>query len=74
MSDKDIIWIDWARFWGISLVVFGHLLQVPENYSQTFLVDIWHWIYLFHMPLFFSLADIFSNSQNQLLGADYSRG
>lgn len=65
MSDKDIIWIDWARFWGISLVVFGHLLQVPENYSQTFLVDIWHWIYLFHMPLFFIISGyLFKQSES----------
>lgn len=53
---QDIGWIDWARFIGIYLVVFGHVLQVVPGFQYIGLRPIWDWIYLFHMPLFFVIS------------------
>ena len=56
MQKKDIIWIDWAKFIGIFLVVFGHVLQCVPEWQETSLKFLWDWIYLFHMPLFFIIS------------------
>lgn len=53
---KDIVWLDWARVLGIFLVVFGHVLQHIPLWQENITVDIWNWIYLFHMPLFFVIS------------------
>ena len=66
MQEKDIIWIDWARFLGIFLVILGHCLQIPKNFLQNFLVEIWHWIYLFHMPLFFIISGYLFKQQERM--------
>lgn len=42
---QRIIWIDYAKAIGITLVVFAHMPSVFANY-----------IFLFHMPLFFMLS------------------
>lgn len=66
MKDKNIIWVDWAKFIGISFVILGHLLQVPTNFSSTILGIIWHWIYLFHMPLFFVVMGYLFKNENSI--------
>ena len=53
---KDIIWLDWARVIGIFLVVFGHMLQHIPLWQENVIFDVWNWIYLFHMPLFFVIS------------------
>ncbi len=54
---KDIVWMDYARVIGISLVVFGHTLQRFPGYEDSEgLKWIWRYIYLFHMPLFFIIS------------------
>lgn len=58
---QDIVWMDWAKFIGIFLVVFGHLLQRTVEWStgdwhHLELLELWNVIYLFHMPLFFVLS------------------
>jgi fucose 4-O-acetylase-like acetyltransferase len=56
-------WIDLARGMGITLVVYGHTVRglfgagVVERAGAWSLVD--HFIYGFHMPLFFLLAGLF---------------
>lgn len=47
---ERIIWIDVAKGIGILLVIVGHLIS-PGNILH-------HWIYSFHMPLFFFLSGI----------------
>lgn len=47
MNSKRYVWLDYARFWGIFLVVLGHT-TIPRG-----AVD---FIYLFHMPLFFIIS------------------
>lgn len=42
-------WIDWAKVFAISCVVFGHTPQVPGSFPQYFIVT-------FHMPLFFFIS------------------
>lgn len=53
---KDIIWLGWARVIGIFLVVFGHVSQRIPLWQENITIDIWNWIYLFHMPLFFVIS------------------
>lgn len=45
---KNILWVDYAKFFGIFLMVFGHLI-ISGSHLYSF-------IYSFHMPLFFFLA------------------
>jgi len=49
VKPKRIGWVDYAKFIGIGLVVFGHLETHP--YSSNV-------IYSFHMPLFFFLSGL----------------
>lgn len=42
-------WIDWAKVIAISLVVFGHIPQVPGSFPQSYIV-------ILHMPLFFFIS------------------
>lgn len=54
---KDIVWLDFARVIGIGLVVFGHALQrFPEFEDSEGLKQVYGYIYLFHMPLFFVIS------------------
>ena len=54
---KNIVWLDYARVLGISLVIFGHALQrFPAFEESSWLMWLWDYIYLFHMPLFFIIS------------------
>ena len=54
---KGIVWLDYARTLGIFLVVFGHLWQkIPAFDINDSLKEVWNYIYLFHMPLFFVIS------------------
>ena len=54
---KDIVWLDYARFIGIFLVVFGHALQKIPDWQNIGTIKLsWDYIYLFHMPLFFVIS------------------
>ncbi len=65
-------WVDYAKGFGIILVVYGHLLssayhggiQVPQHFFA--LSD--SIVYSFHMPLFFFLAGLFAESSLQKRG------
>ncbi|HIK18397.1 MAG TPA: acyltransferase [Leptolyngbyaceae cyanobacterium M33_DOE_097] len=60
---KRIAWVDYAKGFGILLVVIGHTLRglvsnsilEPTIFEQT--ID--KWIYAFHMPLFFFISGLF---------------
>lgn len=58
-----IRWIDYAKGIGIFLVVVGHTIRGLVNSSilksSTAVSAVDHWIYGFHMPLFFFLAGLF---------------
>lgn len=54
MSNPIIIpnrlnWIDWAKVFAITFVVFGHIPQEPGSFPQYYIVT-------FHMPLFFFIS------------------
>jgi fucose 4-O-acetylase-like acetyltransferase len=56
-------WVDYAKGIGIFLVVLGHSLQgltkshiLPE---MAWSLGLEHWIYSFHMPLFFFISGLF---------------
>lgn len=54
---KDIVWLDYARFIGIFLVILGHSLQrIPDWNSIGMIKRSYDYIYLFHMPLFFVIS------------------
>ena len=42
-------WIDWAKVFAISCVVFGHIPQIQGSFPQDFVV-------IFHLPLFFFIS------------------
>ncbi|WP_461453526.1 acyltransferase family protein [Mucilaginibacter sp.] len=46
-SKKRVLWIDYAKFIGIFLVVFGHQ-ALPDTWGGT--------VFAFHMPLFFFIS------------------
>lgn len=51
----NILWVDIAKFIGITLVIFHHTSSfISEQHSVLFLLQ--EYINLFHMPLFFVLA------------------
>jgi fucose 4-O-acetylase-like acetyltransferase len=52
---NNILWVDWAKFIGIYLVIFGHLLQ-KTCFNMSGVKELWEIIYLFHMPCFFILS------------------
>lgn len=43
-------WIDWAKTFGIFLVILGHIDYTPAPVKS--------WLYSFHMPLFFLLSGL----------------
>lgn len=53
MIQNRVQWIDAAKGIGIFLVVYGHSMA-PQN----------HYVYLFHMPLFFIISGYLFNSRN----------
>ena len=53
---KEIVWMDYARYIGIFLVIFGHSLQRFSWDECSFVKTLWDYIYLFHMPLFFIIS------------------
>jgi len=57
VSVKNILWVDYAKVIGIFLVIFGHTI---ENMNLINIYDkvgqLWDYIYLFHMPLFFIVS------------------
>lgn len=62
MERKDIVWLDYARFLGIIFVIFGHTLQRCIGFKDNmYLNEIWDYIYLFHMPLFFVISGLLFN-------------
>lgn len=57
---KHINWIDWAKAFGIFLVVLGHI-HYPKNF-----VDIQYAIYGFHMPFFFVVSGYLYKQNNNI--------
>lgn len=63
-SRKRILWIDWAKAIGISLVVWGHFSPIAR-----------HEIFLFHMPFFFMISGLLYRQKglmNELKGSVFS--
>lgn len=50
-------WIDWAKAFAITFVVFGH---IPEEKSSFFL----NYVTTFHMPLFFFISGLLTKKEN----------
>lgn len=48
-------WVDWAKTFGIFLVVFGHSFN-PSSSEWSWELELLNLIYSFHMPLFFFLS------------------
>ncbi|MBS3803594.1 MAG: acyltransferase family protein [Oleiphilaceae bacterium] len=58
--------IDTARFLGITLVFFGHLVEQIMYLENASAAAQYKWVYSFHMPLFFLLAGaVFSDRKVQ---------
>jgi fucose 4-O-acetylase-like acetyltransferase len=63
-AGRRIVWVDYARGFGIILVVVGHTLRglapahILEEGPAYRAADTW--IYSFHMPLFFFLSGLFA--------------
>ncbi|QFT88596.1 Acyltransferase family protein [Bacillus sp. THAF10] len=60
MKNRDSFF-DNAKFILIFLVVFGHLIS-PYRTDDEWLVSIYHFIFIFHMPAFILLAGHFSTN------------
>lgn len=56
-DNHNILWVDYAKFFGIFLMIFAHLL-----YGNCHL---WNFIYLFHMPLFVIIAGYLYKQKTQ---------
>ena len=67
-NTSDIIWLDWAKTIGIFLVVFGHVIQRIPGWEEGNIHDLWNWIYLFHMPLFFVISGYLYKQGKKNLG------
>lgn len=68
MSDKTYYpWIDWAKFFGIYLVIIGHGWLLDSNWKL--------FLYSFHMPFFFLLSGLLFKFRPfpQLLKNDWHR-
>jgi len=52
VNDRRFNWIDWAKTFGIYLVVLGHAFAPKEGIA----LEARNFIYTFHMPLFFFLS------------------
>lgn len=56
-TGQKYLFIDNAKFIGIFLVIFGHTLQLLQLTDNNLICkQIWNYIYLFHMPLFFIIS------------------
>lgn len=56
VTRQDIVWMDWAKFIGIFLVIYVHLLQRTGNWHHPELLELYRAIAFFVMPLFFVLS------------------
>jgi len=56
---ERINWIDWAKATAITMVVFGHIPENPDN----FLIG---YICTFHMPLFFFISGYLTKKRNDI--------
>ena len=65
IENKNIVWIDIAKFIGIFLVVFGHVMQTFNLGTISFFKHLWQFIYLFHMPLFFIITGYLYKSKSK---------
>lgn len=54
--------IDSLKYWLIVLVIAGHVFLQCGSHRVTNQIT-WHWIYLFHMPLFIFLSGYFSHKK-----------
>lgn len=61
------LWVDYAKGFGIILVVFGHVNRGLFNAGVSINTELYHSldniIYSFHMPLFSFYLDCFSLNQ-----------
>lgn len=55
-KQNNILWIDYAKFIGIAVVILGHSFQILRLTDNYLFYNLWQFIYLFHMPLFFIIA------------------
>ena len=54
---NNIIWVDYAKFIGIVLVIFQHNISQVYHLGTSFIFNsIGAFILLFHMPLFFVIS------------------
>lgn len=54
---ERIKFIDIAKVIGIYLVILGHyMLYLGLDFTPCYMMCITHWIFMFHMPLFFILS------------------
>ena len=62
-TKERLNWVDYAKGIGIFLVVIGHVIRGLVNSSvlepSSLLTFVDHWIYAFHMPLFFFISGLF---------------
>ncbi len=64
--------IDVARFLGITLVFFGHLVEQVMYLDNPAAAAQYKWVYSFHMPLFFLLAGVaFNNTKIRVGPGEY---
>ena len=56
-THQNILWVDYAKFFGIFLVIFGHILSANCHLNN--------FICLFHMPLFFIIAGYLYKQKSQ---------
>lgn len=61
MNKRDAYW-DNAKFGLITLVVFGHLIE-PMISKDVGMTNLFHFIYLFHMPAFIFISGYFTKGR-----------
>ena len=56
---ERINWIDWAKVIAITMVVFGHIPENPNNFLMQYVCT-------FHMPLFFFISGYLSKHRTDI--------
>lgn len=69
LGDKRVVALDIARFYGMVLVYYGHIIEQVMNLGYATAAMQYKFIYSFHMPFFFLVAGYVAKPEKLFLKA-----